>query len=523
MDAAIEKPARLAIVEENIPAALKELDRWVCWSWEWRDTKWDKPPRDVSGRLAKSNDPKTWCNFAQAMAAYQGGRFDGVGIVLGKLDDGRSLAGVDLDRVRDPQSGALAPWAVWVVCRLDTYCEVSPSQKGVKFFCWGTLPKGKRSDSDGRGVEMYDGGRYFTITGAKLEGSPGEVKDRTADLHQLHPTLLGELPREAQKDARQLALEKLRHVSPSLANGYGDWLGVGMALHSIDDGLLGAWDEWSRSSEKYKDGECAKKWATFTRGGAITGGSLDFWARQNGWTGKRESGSLPSAASAPSSNGKAKTPPLTETARNVAAAERAPIDPLSWLRCYGVDVQKVVKIGTKCGVYDLLLKDGPTIQLGGVADVLSPKIVQQRVADSIRTVIPELKRIDWRPIGAEIIRIASHEDVDADPQSELREWIEGFAKQHANKAAKDDLEIINALEMFGIARLEDDTIHIGLMKFMAAIASLGQMKITRADIIQRLYRDGFKRSHIHRRDKDRDRQVKSWKSQPEYMKNAQAV
>ena len=56
-----------------------------------------------------------------------------------------------------------------------------------------------------------------------------------------------------------------------------------MALHSIDEELLGEWDRWSNQSAKYKPGECAKKWRSFSTGGGVTLGTLAHMAKQDGW------------------------------------------------------------------------------------------------------------------------------------------------------------------------------------------------------------------------------------------------
>jgi len=59
-----------------------------------------KLPVDArTGKPAKTNDPATWCSFAEAEP--QAHRFSGLGIVL---TDG--LAGVDLDDCRDPKTGS---------------------------------------------------------------------------------------------------------------------------------------------------------------------------------------------------------------------------------------------------------------------------------------------------------------------------------------------------------------------------------------------------------------------------------
>jgi hypothetical protein len=280
------KPKALPFAPEIVPEALRRLRRWVCWSWVWKKDKYDKPPLNPRTlRNARSNDPRTWGTFDETLAAFRQGKCDGIGIMLGDLGDGRTLAGVDLDDVRDPGDGTLQPWAAWTVTRLDTYAEVSPSGTGVKMLCWGKLPPGRRDEGE-RGVEMYDRGRYFTVTSCRLDGTPADVMDRADRLAELHAELLGE-PKQGgggQTD-RERALSALAGLNTTRAVGYRDWLGVGMALHAVDPSqdMLDAWDRWSQACpKKYKAGTCAEKWATF-KGQGLTLGSLLYWARQDGW------------------------------------------------------------------------------------------------------------------------------------------------------------------------------------------------------------------------------------------------
>lgn len=78
------------------------------------------------------------------------------------------------------------------------------------------------------------------------------------------------------------ALSYLSALSPYRADDYGDWLAVGMALHSLGDSLLTEWDNWSRQSQKYTPGCCEKKWKSFKRQGVAIG-TLGHMAKQDGW------------------------------------------------------------------------------------------------------------------------------------------------------------------------------------------------------------------------------------------------
>ncbi|WP_013325765.1 DUF3987 domain-containing protein [Gloeothece verrucosa] len=98
------------------------------------------------------------------------------------------------------------------------------------------------------------------------------------------------------------AISYLNALSPFRADDYDDWVAVGMALHSVDDSLLTEWDNWSRSSSKYKPGDCEKKWKSFSRGGGVQLGTLAHLAKLDGWTFPRKNTSLASPVKKPSSN-----------------------------------------------------------------------------------------------------------------------------------------------------------------------------------------------------------------------------
>lgn len=170
---------------ENIPEALKDRAAWVCWTYQNRDGKRTKVPKNPrSGGNAKSNDPTTWATFAEALDVLP--RFAGLGVMFA---DG--LCGVDLDGCRDPDTGELEPWAAEVVADLDSYAEASPSGTGVHVLLFSPELPGPRRRK-GR-LEMYGPGspRYFTVTGDHLPGTPPTVNPRTEALASVHARLIG--------------------------------------------------------------------------------------------------------------------------------------------------------------------------------------------------------------------------------------------------------------------------------------------------------------------------------------------
>ena len=81
----------------------------------------------------------------------------------------------------------------------------------------------------------------------------------------------------------QLAIEATQALPAEAADDYDIWITTGQALHSLDESLLDVWDEWSQQSEKYRAGECQKRWRSFSKGGGRSLGSLIHIAKENGW------------------------------------------------------------------------------------------------------------------------------------------------------------------------------------------------------------------------------------------------
>ena len=79
-------------------------------------------------------------------------------------------------------------------------------------------------------------------------------------------------------------LPNIREMVPLLSlqrlSGYESWMRVGWCLKNIDDGLLDAWVQASRRSEKYVEGECEKLWTRMKRG-TLNVGTLYMWAKSD--------------------------------------------------------------------------------------------------------------------------------------------------------------------------------------------------------------------------------------------------
>ena len=197
----------------SIPQALKAEARWVCWRYTTRNGKPTKVPIDPkNGQLASCTDSATWSGFSQAISAAKQLKANGVGFVLG---DG--FTGVDLDKCRDPKTGQIKQWAKKIMGRVPTYWETSPSGTGLHAFILGALPPGRRRK--GR-IEMYDDGRYFTVTGDSLNGSTvTNCEDQLRELHSEIFPAEKQIPIRDQLVPNSLLDQELLDKAMSAKNG----------------------------------------------------------------------------------------------------------------------------------------------------------------------------------------------------------------------------------------------------------------------------------------------------------------
>lgn len=176
----------------RIPTALRQRPQWVLWKVA-RRAAGEKPtklPFQVDGGMAKAGDPSTWTTFEAIWTHYRKDQHDGIGYEFDKSDP---FFGLDLDGCRNAETGKVADWAREIILQMDTYAEVSPSESGVKLFGIGKLPwdSGKNLKVDAEpvcvkapGIELYDWGRYFAVTGMRLAG-PHEPQERQPQLDAL--------------------------------------------------------------------------------------------------------------------------------------------------------------------------------------------------------------------------------------------------------------------------------------------------------------------------------------------------
>jgi primase-polymerase (primpol)-like protein len=173
---------------DRIPAALRAGQQHVVWQAERRaDGKIGKTPYIARAALqdkffrASSTKPQNWSSFSQAKAAYTRGGLAGIGRVLTS-----GLVFGDIDHCIDRATGTLDPAALEILALIHSYKELSPSGDGVHFFLAGQLPPDAQNIYHYKGlkIELYESGRYATLTGRPVPGIPfvQDVTDQQATL-----------------------------------------------------------------------------------------------------------------------------------------------------------------------------------------------------------------------------------------------------------------------------------------------------------------------------------------------------
>ena len=262
---------------ENIPRELKDRPQWVLWKKEKIDGR-DKPtkvPYQRNGRKAASTIPDTWTNFPAAVSAYQTGRgkYDGIGFCLTE----ETPIGIDLDHCRCPAFvdrgiEIILPWAQDIINEFESYTEASPSGKGIRIFAnGGKLPAGGRKKGD---FEIYQSGRYLTVTGNHIKGTPKQIMNRSDIIDAVFNKIFGTTKDKGAEDKTQSRSnvsvteilekafaskngDKIRTLYSGDYSGYGSQSEADLALCSHVafwfDGDAAAIDDTFRESGLYRD------------------------------------------------------------------------------------------------------------------------------------------------------------------------------------------------------------------------------------------------------------------------------
>lgn len=252
----------------------------------------------------------------------------------------------------------------------------------------------------GAGHQSVIAGEHPDTDGYRWIRSPAEINTADAPEWLLEP--LFKPPHEPinadykapTADDVPRALELLQHIKPR--DAYDPWLRIGMALHSVDDGLLSAWVDWSRGCSTFDEAECLAKWQSF-KGSGLTIGTLYHYAKQDGWSGRRQRN--PADDPGPSTNGHRAAgadPPGSE-------AQQPPHRSVLTLSEIRLQLQQAVADGAsrqELEAMRLTLAAAADIQPAALRDLLRTIEQEHDAAQSIAAEVASIKAAaDRRDIG----------------------------------------------------------------------------------------------------------------------------
>lgn len=248
---------------DNIPYELKELDHWCCFKIEKVDNgRFTKRPYNPNtNEMAKSNDESTWVSFEDA--ASQSLNYDGIGFFFKA-----PYVGIDLDKVENeieeyleqPDTDNIIGEFINV---LETYAEISPSGTGIHLITKGELPpRGRRRGN----VEIYDTGRFFTMTGKHIGGYNGISEDEYGQLNFLHNKYIASHEKETKQlntstgFGNDLSVEQIIDIAKKSKNSLrfttlyeGDWTQFYDSQSEADMALANDLAFWTARDPKKMD------------------------------------------------------------------------------------------------------------------------------------------------------------------------------------------------------------------------------------------------------------------------------
>ena len=155
----------------SIPEEMRLYPQWVVWKLTTRaqtGTVIKLPIDPNTGDAARVSDRVTWGTYDQALAAFQTGKYSGMGYVFNEADP---FCFIDLDHVIN--NGDWDPVARDALSNIQSWSEFSQSGDGVHIICKAEGRDAKKI----AGVEIYYTGRFVAMTGNHIEGTPADIRE----------------------------------------------------------------------------------------------------------------------------------------------------------------------------------------------------------------------------------------------------------------------------------------------------------------------------------------------------------
>ena len=297
------------------PSALAHIApqrTWIGWRWgrpkgAKNAAKLTKIPCDAGGRAVSSADPANLRTYTDLWDALSHQVINGV--ALASIGNDGSRIVLDLDKCRDPETGACTAAAQGIVDACDSYAEVSPSGRGIRIVGsaegWDPAETQRRWEAAGLRGETFFSTGFATITFRALPGHEGlwmpigglaaGLPSRSGKkLRDIEPGVAAEADPVAPVEVVRETLAAIPNPEPGEGSDWERWNAVGMrvfrATAGADEGLE-AWLEWSARYDGYGGSDtCEARWEHWSRSSPPTHGgygTLHWMAAQAtpGWAG----------------------------------------------------------------------------------------------------------------------------------------------------------------------------------------------------------------------------------------------
>lgn len=199
---------------ENIPGELRQPALWLQYYLSRDPKRPDKKPRKHPTVKYATPEDRT-ANLRTLDYLISNRQLAKGGGYQRYVDKNEGLLFVDIDKVRDPATGDVEPWAQDVVDALDTYTEISASGTGFHLVARGTLAQDYHPE--GTKVELYAG------------NTPNKLIAMTGDVHELRLVIE---ERQAQLDALLQRAQAGEFGGRAETNTPVDWR---QKFHTVDE------------------------------------------------------------------------------------------------------------------------------------------------------------------------------------------------------------------------------------------------------------------------------------------------
>lgn len=211
-------------------ASLVDLPIWSLWQAVEKEKDGKirvmKPPKRPDGRFANPAHPETFCGLGECLETYdkdqelplEERKFSGVGLRMPEW-----LLAIDCDGCMEyERPDTLNPWVRALIDRLRSYCEITPSARGIRIFVRHSGERFERTKfkiPEGQGsIEIYYGSNHFvTVTNSPYPGTLARIAEARDEVISTYEELAKAQPAEPTAKVYSFSDQAKKRGRPSNA------------------------------------------------------------------------------------------------------------------------------------------------------------------------------------------------------------------------------------------------------------------------------------------------------------------